>query len=830
MSEPSPGPSSSVDLFDTFTSQEVLAAPASEMEDPLTLEDIRDFLTSEIQVKEEPPVIQNTFQLSAEEYSSVGVKIESELICETLPCDADGAPVLPPAPPPGGAGAGAGLRIAGFAVDPDSLCVLPSQSSSTTSQHQDHLYTAPTQQQSFATQDHGYHATTASSTLQVQTTGTYNVQQQNQYTPNITWSNMQGNSSENMTQSMTHPSQSNQMILPKMQIQPTQQPLIYSTASPNVTIGPEHSARGIQNDSGTQTSALCFPLAALQEEKIYSIWTITSGVKSFKKYHIYTATPVSKNGTAGTENKYKLFIPFNYHTMKERIKTSSNIKFSKLFLQAGPSDGIRQESLVVHFPNGTTARCEAPKSLEGFGQSVAQGSNILTWQSSIDRFVQQFHGQWNTRLFPSFSYEKSSEFQKIEMHTKCHMLGFEGTPLHPTDPNRQKQFVTLYRQICGVWFQDQNSQDYNSGSMPPLGANSGPKDRIANLAALIEDEVFQEATKVTNFLHSPQHLQVVLKVKDCFLTKRTDYPSLRNYPDIMYQVMVSQGVVGLRTSFNSLSVVTKSTALMNLLNQPTATQAVNTYTPSQPTPSVDMSIVDLEKLQADQRSSSSSTVRAQTVIVQNSDSSNAPNPILNSMLVQQPRPITGLALFFASEMRGLSLSPRQRKESVQLTKIKWENLVPELRNKYNLEAQRRNNKSTMAGPTTSGSVQTRPSSSIKTPLNCPFYPNDCAVSNTYQDVSNFLRHLNAAHFSIQLELHLSSLQKQRGLPPYTCPVQPCGFIGPSKGDLVWHFSRCSATTARLLKDSAERLQLPRYAAMAKLPALQPFPVQVTAPG
>ena len=60
----------------------------------------------------------------------------------------------------------------------------------------------------------------------------------------------------------------------------------------------------------------------------------------------------------------------------------------------------------------------------------------------------------------------------------------------------------------------------------------------------------------------------------------------------------------------------------------------------------------------------------------------------------------------------------------------------------------------------------------------------------------------------------------------TCPVLPCGYIGPTNAELVWHYSRCSAATAIMLKEVAIKLNLEGYPALAKLPALQPFPVQV----
>ena len=151
MAQNTPGPPQDLGLFDTFNTQDVSTAPTSEREDPLTLDDIGDFLNSEIDIKEEAPYIPISASTTSSEEAPVGsiaessdivdpggqavipqlvdVKTESEeLIEEVMQLDSDGAPIVqnPFVEQQEQPNAGV-LRIRSFAMDPDSLCVLPSQ-------------------------------------------------------------------------------------------------------------------------------------------------------------------------------------------------------------------------------------------------------------------------------------------------------------------------------------------------------------------------------------------------------------------------------------------------------------------------------------------------------------------------------------------------------------------------------------------------------------------------------------------------------------------------------------------------------------------------------
>ena len=136
MAQNTPGPPQDLGLFDTFNTQDVSTAPTSEREDPLTLDDIGDFLNSEINIKEEAPVgsiVESSDmdhlgdQVVIPQLSDVKTESE-ELIEEVMQLDSDGAPIVQnpyvveqQEQPNAGA-----LRIRSFAMDPDSLCVLPS--------------------------------------------------------------------------------------------------------------------------------------------------------------------------------------------------------------------------------------------------------------------------------------------------------------------------------------------------------------------------------------------------------------------------------------------------------------------------------------------------------------------------------------------------------------------------------------------------------------------------------------------------------------------------------------------------------------------------------
>ena len=136
MAQNTPGPPPDLGLFDTFNTQDVSTAPTSEREDPLTLDDIGDFLNSEIDIKEEAPVASIVESSHMDDLGDqvvipqlADVKTESEeLIEEVMQLDSDGAPIVQnpfveqeQEQPNAGV-----LRICSFAMDPDSLCVLPS--------------------------------------------------------------------------------------------------------------------------------------------------------------------------------------------------------------------------------------------------------------------------------------------------------------------------------------------------------------------------------------------------------------------------------------------------------------------------------------------------------------------------------------------------------------------------------------------------------------------------------------------------------------------------------------------------------------------------------
>ena len=136
MAQNTPGPpAQDMGLFDTFNTHDVSTAPTSEREDPLTLDDIGDFLNNEVNIKEELPIgsmNENTDMGDLVDQVIVpqvmNMKTENEdIIEEVLQLDSDGAPIfqanqVEQAEQPN---AGA-LRIRSFAMDPDSLCVLPS--------------------------------------------------------------------------------------------------------------------------------------------------------------------------------------------------------------------------------------------------------------------------------------------------------------------------------------------------------------------------------------------------------------------------------------------------------------------------------------------------------------------------------------------------------------------------------------------------------------------------------------------------------------------------------------------------------------------------------
>ena len=102
MAQNTPGPPPDLGLFDTFNTQDVSTAPTSEREDPLTLDDIGDFLNSEIDIKEEAPVASIVESSHIDDLNDqvvipqlADVKTESEeLIEEVMQLDSDGAPIV----------------------------------------------------------------------------------------------------------------------------------------------------------------------------------------------------------------------------------------------------------------------------------------------------------------------------------------------------------------------------------------------------------------------------------------------------------------------------------------------------------------------------------------------------------------------------------------------------------------------------------------------------------------------------------------------------------------------------------------------------------------
>ena len=217
------------------------------------------------------------------------------------------------------------------------------------------------------------------------------------------------------------------------------------------------------------------------------------------------------------------------------------------------------------------------------------------------------------------------------------------------------------------------------------------------------------------------------------------------------------------------------------------------------------------------------------VQIQIPPSSVARSPLLKNILVQPRQPPTAVTtnqklktpfeIFAAMQVKknppGM---PPLKMDNVQRA---WMAQTPEVQQKYKVVADQLNrkiqaevsNNIVVQTPATSSAATSKQVASARsyslTSWVCPFYPSHCSVSAPVADTTALLRHLNNAHFSVVLETKLSSAQIASKVDKDTCPVYPCGYIGPTRAELIWHYSRCSAATAALLKEAARSFGLTR---------------------
>jgi hypothetical protein len=547
----------------------------------------------------------------------------------------------------------------------------------------------------------------------------------------------------------------------------------------------------------SSTSALSFPKFAWQQEKIYQISSLGSANNQLcKRYYVFTGTELQNGNTKiDKEKEYKLLIPVHYVTMKQNLQACYSAQDVCRFKVQREVPVVQREgttTLVICFPNGAKAECEFPHTLKNFLKAVTSTMAILLRQVSVNLFDQEYKritvGR-STSLFPSFSYEKP-EFQKIELRTRPHKLGFEGTPVRPVHAQKRlTEIKNLMELVCPSWAkllgikQTTTSTQHQANIKDPyFGLSQQLRHRILNLATIIEEQVYEVASTVQNLLHSLPHHAAAIKMANLFLgeSRWQEYSGLRNYPDIMYQVMVGQGVLGLVSTGNSLKVVTNSKHLV----PGTGPQApATTARPSQ-------------HLVAGFLAPASKPSSQLVSVIKISNQTNS-GPLLSALLQQEDQS-PSVSQQTTNTMQRISIPPQK------------------------------------------SAAPSKPGPPNRTVLNnkgllCPFQPLTCSgTDEPYRDVTSLLRHLNQAHFAVNLESLLSNEQRAcAGLigqvagsdvtASTTCPVQPCGFIAPSRAELIWHYSRCSAITAILLNQTAKHL--PRYAALARQPALRPVKVQ-----
>ena len=207
----------------------------------------------------------------------------------------------------------------------------------------------------------------------------------------------------------------------------------------------------------------------------------------------------------------------------------------------------------------------------------------------------------------------------------------------------------------------------------------------------------------------------------------------------------------------------------------------------------------------------------------------ARSPLLKNILVQPRQPPTAgttnqklktpFEIFAAMQVKknppGM---PPLKMNNVQRA---WMAQTPEVQQKYKVVADQLNrkiqakvtNNIVLQTPAISSAATSKQVTSARSYLLtswvCPFYPSHCSVAAPVADTTALLRHLNNAHFSVVLETKLSSAQTASKVDKDTCPVYPCGYIGPTRAELIWHYSRCSAATAALLKEAAGSFGLTR---------------------
>ena len=557
--------------------------------------------------------------------------------------------------------------------------------------------------------------------------------------------------------------------------------------------------------------------------------------------------------------EYKLLVPLNFVALKDNLKDNSNgqnaVRFTRSFREMPTIP-----SYVMHLQNGKIAECVIPRNIQNFLKSVSTKAVILTWQAALDNLITEFERIYpNQSLIPTYAYERLPEFQRIEMCTAPSKLGYEGTPIMPQDSQRLHNMNILHKELRVYW--------------PDSLANT--VKRLQNLAILIESHVFVDASKVPNFLNSPQHRQVLLKVKDLLLAKKDELQGLMNYPDIMYQFMVNTKMLGLRVSGNSIAVITSpglscrtpvpASSAMRIV-QPTSssipigmssaaasTTSTNQYANATWRPPTTTSTVHhfAQTSNAGQPStvhhfgpSQSQANQSRTGVIVNSGggvqfggvqippSSVARSPLLNNILVQPSKPSTTLitnqpqrlktpfSVFAAMQMKkNPPGAPPLKMDNVQRA---WMAQTPEVQQRYKVVADQLNREIqaevtsniVVQTPTTSSAATSKQVTSARSYLLtswvCPFYPSHCSVAAPVADTTALLRHLNNAHFSIVLETKLSAAQTASKVDSDTCPVYPCGYIGPTRAELIWHYSRCSAATAALLKEAAGSFGLSRY--------------------
>ena len=287
----------------------------------------------------------------------------------------------------------------------------------------------------------------------------------------------------------------------------------------------------------------------LQEEKTYNFAESGNGLAK-SRYFVFTARETHNAKVSGRE--YKLLVPLNFVSLKDNLRGNSNlsnvqnaVRFTRSSREMPNIPG--EKILVMHFTNGRTAESVVPRNLTNFLKSISTKLVILTWQAAFDNMNNEFGRLFpNRSLVPTFAYERLPEFQTISMSTVPKHLGYEGTPIMPKDPKRLRNMDIVNGELKAYW----------PGKEIPHTVK-----RLQNLSILIECHVFDEACKVPFFLNSPQHRQVLLKVKDLFLAKKDELAGLMNYPDIMYQFMVNSKMLGLRVSANSIAVVTSNPAV-----------------------------------------------------------------------------------------------------------------------------------------------------------------------------------------------------------------------------------------------------------------------------